>query len=247
MNASRLLVLACLVLTPAATAQDVNVSPPLESPRGDNAQITDAVTDGTALQEGNRLFRTGQYEAAAAAYRAGLESGLEPTLAYNHATALHHLGRLPEAVLWYRRAEKGGDPWLADNLLLARRSLDSRTLTPAGFVGFLASSRTLIGWTAAGLAWLAFLGLALHERVPGWAAGTMAAVALVLFLTAAGAGRWGPRPAVLLQDCTATANGTLAAGTEAWVSAQPGGGYAVSGTDFVCPDESVALVHPSPD
>ena len=63
-----------------------------------------------ALREGNRLFRDGQIEAAVTVYLEGyVPPAPHPTLLYNLGTALHHLDRLPEAVLWYRRAAAAGD------------------------------------------------------------------------------------------------------------------------------------------
>src|SRR5262245_59538298 len=75
-----------------------------------------------ALREGNRRFHAGDLEEAMEAYAAGYD-GADPLLAYNLGTTAHHLDRLPEALLWYRRAiasDSGGagNPWLRDNLRL---------------------------------------------------------------------------------------------------------------------------------
>lgn len=102
-----------------------------------------------ALAEGNRRFAKDEIAAALEAYirgyagrSAGRSAGGSPAvdgalahaLAYNAGTCAMQLGRLPEALLWYRRAEAiaPGDPWLRDNLALARRALgDSPEEEPA--------------------------------------------------------------------------------------------------------------------
>lgn len=216
----------------------------LTLPLGVAAQ--DAVDDGSvaALNEGNRFFREGEIEEAVEAYEAGYSAtNPNPTLVYNLATALHHVDRLPEAILWYRRAEGSDDPWLAENLWLARRSLGSQVLPASGLVGLLARSKTALRWTAVVLAWLAFLGVVVfHQRSPSWLNATLASLALVLYLTAFAVGRWGPRPSVLMEDCITSA-GELPAGTEAWVR-RVDNGYRVTGSQVICPEEAVALVFP---
>ena len=54
---------------------------------------------------------------------------------------------------------------------------------------------------------------------------------------------WGPRPAVVLEDCS-TAAGELPAGTEAWVRHLDDGRYLVPGTGLVCPAAAVMPIDP---
>jgi len=199
-----------------------------------------------ALQEGNRLFRNGQIEAAIEAYRQGYSPD-EPhaTLVYNLGTAYHHLDRLPEAVLWYRRAADSEDPWLQENLWLARRALGSQNLPPAGFLGRLTENRQVLRIAAVAIGWILLIVLVFVPRVPLGAVIGAAVLAIGLYGTALGMERWGPRPAVLLQDCH-TPGGELPAGTEAWVRPLGDGTWRVAASsDVVCPAESVALVDPS--
>jgi tetratricopeptide (TPR) repeat protein len=201
----------------------------------------------TALTEGNRLFREGQLEEALEAYRGGYSPGLpHPTLLYNLGTTLHHLDRLPEAILWYRRARSTDDAWLAENLWLARRSLGSQQLPPGGLFGWLGGHTVLLKLVAVLLSWATLVLLLAWSRAPFWLpAGTFVLAALV-YGGALAAERWGPHPAVLLEDCITTA-GEVPAGTEAWVSRGVDGGWSLSGTHgAVCPPESVELVFPTP-
>lgn len=196
-----------------------------------------------ALAEGNELATAGELEQAVAAYRAGYDPQRpHPTLVYNLGTALHRLDRLPEAVLWYRRGPVSDDPWLQENLWLARRSLGSQQL-PSGAFGRLAAHAELLSYAGIALAWL-FLFLAIFgERWSRRLPAAVALLALLLYAFAFGLHRWGPRPAVLLSDC-ASAGTELPAGTEAWVR-PAGDGWHVSGSrDTSCPSESVALVIP---
>ncbi len=211
-----------------------------------------------ALNEGNRLFRNGRLEEAVEAYRAGYSpADPHPTLLYNLATVLHHLDRLPEAVLWYRRAAGSKDPWLEENLRLARRSLGSQALPPGGNFGRLKPWTDAMRWSAVGLAWIGLVLLAWRSRLPlspsgdqggktRWAAIPVAVLAAALYGGAFAVDRWGPRPAVLLEDC-ATAAGELPAGTEAWVRHLDDGRYLVPGTGLVCPATAVAPVFPEED
>jgi tetratricopeptide (TPR) repeat protein len=195
-----------------------------------------------ALNEGNRLFRNGQLEAAVDAYRAGYSPDApHPTLAYNLGTALHHLDRLPEAILWYRRAGDSDDPWVAENLWLARRSLGTQALPPGGLAGVLAPRADLLRWLAVLCAWGAAAMVVARRELPLWAAAVALAACVALYGTAVAVERWGPRPAVLLAAC-ATSAGELPAGTEAWVRRQDDGGFKVTAADAVCPAAAVALV-----
>ncbi len=198
----------------------------------------------TALNEGNRLFREGQIEAAADAYLKGYSPDTpHPTLAYNLGTTLHRLDRLPEAILWYRRAGDSQDPWLEENLWLARRSLGSQVLPPAGFMATLAGGTGILKWTSVALAWVALTLMIVWRRLPAWALVAAFALSGALYVTALGVDHWAPRPSVLTIDCFTDA-GELPAGTEAWGRRLPDGRFKVAGTDVICPAEAVVLVHP---
>ncbi len=198
-----------------------------------------------ALLEGNQLFRNGQIEEAVEVYRAGhTQENPHPTLLYNLGTALHHLDRLPEAILWYRRGATSDDPWLQENLWLARRSLGSQTLEPAGFMGWLSRHPRIPTLAAVSVSWLTLLFVALRGRSALWIAATGGILAGVLLAGGAAARHWGYHPAVVLEDCN-TALGELPAGTEAWVRRGAEGGWIVSGAGATrCPDESLALIAP---
>ena len=229
------------------------------------------VDDRTALRDGNRRLRAGDPEAAIAAWEAGWRgggSGEQAALAYNLATTAHRLGRRPEAVLWYRRAEAagGGDAWLAENLALARAELDAPRLPPAGALGWLAARPAVLPALAAGLSWLA-AGLlaaallrggrrdtasgpspspapgapAVRLRRAGLAFGT---AALAAWAAGAAVASGAPRPAVLTAACPA-ADGELAAGSEVWVRrSEDGGGWriAAAAPATLCPPGAVGLV-----
>lgn len=198
----------------------------------------------TALNDGNRLFRNGQVEAAVAAYREGYSpASPHPTLLYNLATALHHLDRLPEAVLWYRRGADSEDPWLQENLWLARRSLGSQILPPGGSLGWLTRHADALRLGAIAVAWAALMLVIVFPRAPLWGLAVSALVAAALYGGAASVDRWGPRPAVVLQDCYTEA-GELPAGTEAWVRPQADGRFRVSGSGAVCDRGAVELLFP---
>ncbi len=198
-----------------------------------------------ALHEGNRLFRNGRLEAAIDAYRVGYSaSEPHPTLIYNLGTAYHHLGRLPEAILWYRRAAGFDDPWLRENLWLARHTLGSRNLPPGGFLGGLTRAAFALRLAAAAAAWGTLILLALRSRLSPWVVVAAALVSGSLYATATAVDRWGPRPSVLLKDCHTSA-GELPAGTEIWVRRLPAERFEVAdGSGVVCPAEAVALVFP---
>ena len=200
-----------------------------------------------ALVEGNRLFREGQLEEALDAYRSGYSPDLpHPTLLYNTATTLHHLDRLPEAILWYRRAQSTDDAWLAENLWLARRSLGSQPLPAGGLFGWLGGRTVLLKLVAVLISWITLVLLVAWGRAPAWLPASAFALAALLYVGALGVERWGPHPAVLLEECVTSA-GEVPAGTEAWVSRTADGGWSLSGTSgAVCPPESVELIFPTP-
>ncbi len=200
---------------------------------------------GAALGDGNRLFRDGHLEAAVAAYLEGATpDDPHPTLFYNLGTALHHTGRLPEAILWYRRAAAAGagDPWLQDNLWLARRGLGSQGLPAGGTWGWLGARAGGLRLAAVAAAWVTLLLVVADRRIPVQAVAAAALAAGSLYLGAAAVERWGPQPAVVLEDCLG-AGGALPAGTEVWVLPAPGVGWRISGAgDAACPPGAVEPV-----
>jgi hypothetical protein len=214
----------------------------------------------TALREGNRRFHEGDFEGAMEAYAAGWErtAGADPVLAYNLGTTAHHLERLPEALLWYRRAEAargGADPWLSDNLELVRAQLDAsstevvsqRSSGGWGFwMGILMDRRRQLALLGAVLAWgvLPALFLTRSPRARRAAVAVVAVLAGLPFLGAFLLDLRGPRAAVLLRDCPGPGGG-LVAGSEVRVFPEPDGRWRVpeGGGDFlVCPAEVVGLV-----
>lgn len=207
----------------------------------------DGSTDPVAaLNEGNRLFRSGQLQEAAQAYEGGYAAEApHPTLIYNLGTTLHHLDRLPEAILWYRRGGASQDPWLQENLWLARRSLGSQTLPPGGLFGHLTENAWLLRTAGVVLAWLTLAVFLVVPRLPWWSLASLACLTVLLYGGAWGLERWGPAPAVLLQDCSTPA-GDLPAGTEVWVQ-QAGDAWRLSGSRVsFCPLGHAELVHPRP-
>ncbi len=202
-----------------------------------------------ALRKGNRLYRQGNLEGAVAAYRIGAKpsepGGVDPLLAYNLATALHHLGRLPEAVLWYRRAATGlgNDPWLDENLSRARAELGARRLGPPRLLAPALRHPWLVDALAAACAWAGLLlTLAGSTRGRGGRsrrlAGSLLAVGLALWVSGLAISRLGPRPAVLLDTC-----GELPAGSEVWVT-PAGARFRVIGSGEDCEGAAVGLVRP---
>jgi tetratricopeptide (TPR) repeat protein len=224
----------------------------LGGPPGGDPEVVTA-----ALARGNRLARRGDLEPAVEAYRAGWPAagGAGAALAYNLGTAYHRLGRLPEALLWYRRAAAlaPSDPWVADNLGLARAELAAVRDPPPGFSGRLAAHPAAVPAVAVLLAWSALVLWLARARLVRAApprgeplarhAWTVAALlALAVWATGAALAAWGPRPAVLLDPCGV--GGELAAGSEVWVVPAGDGAWAVAGhrTGAVCPASSLGLV-----
>jgi len=206
-------------------------------------------TGSDALRKGNRLFRQGDPAAAVDAY---LEAGTaaaenDPVLAYNLATALHWTGRLPEAIVWYRRAERGfaDDPWLVQNLERAREALAAPRPGPPRALAPLLLHPWMLPALATLTTWLALALVSLRGRHPDRRRRVIAllATAAVLWAGQIALERLGPRPAVLLQPCGTS----LPAGSEVWVS--PGknpssGTWTVHTTDrsVQCPSMAVALL-----
>jgi tetratricopeptide (TPR) repeat protein len=205
----------------------------------------DPTDPDVALREGNRLFEEGELEEAMTVYAAGYgrgDSGADPLLAYNLGTTAHHLGRLPEALLWYRRAQAAAhdDPWLQENLDLLRRSLGAGE-GPAPLWAYGAKAGRWLAMAGVVLAWVALALLALGRR-----RGLLAAVALLACAAFAGGfllDRKGPRAGVLLETCPA-GKGGLPAGTEV-VVLPDGAGFRVLGhAGLRCPAERIGLVEP---
>jgi len=212
--------------------------------------------------EGNRRFRRGELEGAFAAYAAAYEPAHpDPRLAYNLGATAHRLGRLPEAVLWYRRtlaASPLPSParrWAADNLELARQALATSRVHPTG-AAWWAARRGAFLLAGCLLAWAALLAelaslpiMRRHRAARGVRLGALALGAAGALLFAAGwllAAR-GPREAVLLARC-----GGLPEGSEVWVSpddersASPRGSFRLLGApdEPSCPAATVGLVEP---
>ncbi len=207
---------------------------------------SDGADPQVALREGNRLFRDGQLEAAVETYRGAYRPGiLHPTLAYNLGTALHHLDQIPEAILWYHRGADADDPWLQENLWLARRTLGSQAVPPGNWLARWVPWANSLRLAAIGLAWLGLLLLIVSSRIPWWTALSVGLLGTALYLGAHGLDRWGPAQGVLLQPC-ATAAGELPAGTEAWVRRQADQSWAVlsGGARLNCPADAIKLVFP---
>ncbi|HVT60762.1 MAG TPA: tetratricopeptide repeat protein [Thermoanaerobaculia bacterium] len=262
---------ACLLTTlavavlPAATVPLLAATP---APPADAA---------AALTSGNRLFRAGDLEEALRVYAAGfrLERGghLEGLLAYNLGTTAHQLGRLPEAVLWYRRAALAlgdGDPWLRDNLTLARQAVGAQE--PAAEPGLWVRQRRRLRVAGALLAWAALPMLLLPARLRLWLALPVALLAAAAFAAGTALIDRGPRPAVLLAACPAapppppatalvTAPATvpraparetaaeplllpLPPGSEVWVTPAGAGGWHLLGEPASqrCPPAAIGLV-----
>lgn len=208
-----------------------------------------AAGPAAALAAGNRLFEKDEVEAALEAYARGYAAGPSPAdgvLAYNAGTCALRLGRLPEALLWFRRAESeaAGDPWLRDNLILTRRGLGDLAAGDPGWAVWLARTD---GLAVAGVV-LAWAMLGLLVLAPRRSRRSLAALALAA-CAAFSAGwlldRFGPRPAVLLAACPEPRNG-LPAGSEVWARPARDGTWHVIGDRrrLLCPASAVGLVKP---
>jgi tetratricopeptide (TPR) repeat protein len=196
-----------------------------------------------ALVRGDRLAAAGRLEAALEAYAAAYagEQGDDAVTAYNAGTVALQLGRLPEAVLWLRRAQAGAtepDPWTADNLAAARRLLGIPERPAPAPWAMAQRAVPWLCWGAVGLAWAA-LGLGLATRRSRSGLAVLAAAAL-LFGAGLALSRWGPREAVLLKACPGL---PLPLGREIWVL--PGAGSVRvlgPGASGRCPVGALGLV-----
>jgi len=229
-----------------------------------SAALLGAPADGdpdeaaAALARGNRLARRGELDAAVQAYGAGWPAGgaAGAALAYNLGTTHHRMEQLPQALLWYRRAAElaPGDPWVNENLELARAELAASRYPAPGLPGRLAAhpaaaplAAVLLAWTALALWLLRPRLLRSAHRLPepllrhAWAA--VALLSLGAWTVAVALAAWGPRPAVLLDPCAA-GGGRLEAGSEVWVTPAGDGSWAVPGgpPGLVCPATAVGAV-----
>ncbi|MEM6796966.1 MAG: hypothetical protein AAF725_23530 [Acidobacteriota bacterium] len=198
-----------------------------------------------ALEDGNGHFAIGELELALERYHAGYDPvAPHPTLVYNLATTFHHLDRLPEAILWYRRGD-AADPWLEENLWLARRSLGTQNLPLTGAVGWFTARRPALLTASVALAWLS-LGVALlGARLPRAVWATSVGLALCLYLVAVVIEWKGPREAVLMEDCLSPA-GELPAGSEVWVWPASGERRAIAGVESMsCGEDQLVWIHDS--
>lgn len=198
----------------------------------------------TALERGNRHFRTGRLEEALATYRSGWNPRRpDPVLAYNLGTTAHHLARPAEAVLWYRRAVEvsDGDRWLIENLERARSHLDAPRMAPPDLVTRLAGLQGLL-WGLAALTGCAALALLISRR-PGLErpADVLTVVTAGLLVAALLLPRLAATPAVVLGPC-----GGLPPGSEVWTRPGADGGFEVGteGGTTSCPAGSVEPVTP---
>lgn len=202
-----------------------------------------------ALREGNRRFQEGDLEGAMEAYAAGYDG--DPLLAYNLGTTAQHLERLPEALLWYRRAlaAHADHPWLQDNLELVREQLEAdgaRDETAVAAWSFWVDHRQQLLWTGIALAWAALPAVLLPRSARSRRiALTAVAIAAILPFAAGLLLSWkGPQAAVLLRDCGGP-DGRLPAGSEVQVFPTPNGrAWRIPGSGLVCPEEAVGLVEP---
>jgi len=198
------------------------------------------------LEEGNRLFRQGRLDAALDAYSTAIDTGAtNPILAYNLGVTTHSLARLPEAILWYRRAAQSleGDPWLQENLEQARRQLGTVPFPDPGFFGIRQTAAPTLLIAGLVLAWGAAVWLLARSDTPLWPVALVAVVSLLCFALGSRLPDAAPHPAVLLQDC-ASEGQVISAGSEIWVSEAPEGAWSPRAPRlaFDCPSQSVALL-----
>jgi hypothetical protein len=218
-----------------------------------------------ALRRGNRAYREGRLEEALGTYAAGYRPG-RPLLAYNAGTTAHHLERLPEALLWYRRAARDAgrdaadqDEWLRANRELVREQLAApRHAAPSPWP-WLRPAAPWLWVVAAALAWLALGWQWVRRRAVPDRLRRRPLVLLVLAALLLAAGwllpRVAPRPLVLLAPCDppVPAPGddggrvpSLPAGTETWgrPAGDDPGVYELTTPDgpMRCPAEGVGEV-----
>ncbi len=199
-----------------------------------------------ALREGNRLYRENRVEEAYDAYSAGYDPAApHPVLSYNLGAAAHRLDRLPEAILWYRRAAvvNPGDPWLSDNLESARATLGLQPYAAPGIASAVSRHARILYYLAALVAWMgAGLWLA-RSRGPLRPVAVLLAVAVAVWGVAFLASRSTPAAAVITADCSGR-DGDLPAGSEVWISRRTGDSVeiAAGGLLITCRADAVSPV-----
>jgi tetratricopeptide (TPR) repeat protein len=198
----------------------------------------------SALREGNRLFRDGRVEEAHEAYLRGYDPEVpHGVLFYNLGTTAQHLGQLPEAILWYRRAESLSprDPWLQENLQNARDTLGLHPYEAPGFAGDIARNLRPLLYLAALLAWAGALTWLVRSRRPLRVPLMLLASGILIYAGALTVARAAPMAAVLIEDC-ASADGDLPAGSEVWVVAQSADSTEIAAGELTmqCPSDVIA-------
>lgn len=150
---------------------------------------------------GNELYVSGDFNGAAEAYRTVVQYGIvDPRVEYNLGNAAFRLGRMGEAILHYRRAQRlaPADPDIAANLELAlSRSLD-RADPPelTGPVRIVRAVQDRLGPDRQAIALLALLwvvaGLATwrSSRPRGWNAAAGWTLAALLFVGSIASVSW---------------------------------------------------------
>ncbi len=199
-----------------------------------------------SLREGNRLYREGRLEEARDAYLTGYSpESPHPVLAYNLATTAHHLGSVPEAILWYRRAAatNPGDPWMQENLASARAALGLQPYPAPGLSGLVSRHQTLLLYAGALFAWAGLLLWIARQRRSAAVAFILLGIGVVIFSATLATSRSAPRAAVVLEDCSAD-EGDLPAGSEIWVTERTEVGFRVvaGNATLECPSAAIALV-----
>ncbi len=231
----RLFALVLGVLAPVVTLAAVAMA--------DTEPTDDQVS---SLREGNRLYREGRLEEARDRYLAGYTPETpHPILAYNLGTTSHHLGLVPEAILWYRRAQASnpGDPWMQQNLDNARAGLGLQPYPAPGLAGLVARQRTALLYAGASLAWCGLILWIARPRRSAALAFSLLAAGILTFGTTMAMNRNAPQAAVVLEDCSA-ASGDLPAGSEIWVTGRTEEGFRITAGEAVleCPSTAIALV-----
>jgi hypothetical protein len=213
------------------------------------AGLAAAAGPEAALAEGNRRFADDDVEGALAAYARGYAGDGSPAdgvLAYNAGTCALRLGRLPEALLWYRRAEAvtPRDPWLRDNLVITRQALGIQPAEEPAWGAWPGKRRGLV-LAGVALAWATAILLAFVRRLPAGLLGLLALLSCAAFAAGTLLDRFGPHAAVLLAACPARGSG-LPAGSEVWVRPAGPQGWHVFGEHRQrrCPAAAVGLVDP---
>lgn len=177
-----------------------------------------AASPEETFDQGNEAYSRGDFNAAAEAYRTVVQYGIvDARVEYNLGNAAYRLGRMGEAILHYRRAQRlaPSDADVAANLELAlSRSID-RAEAPAvtGPIRVVRALQDRVGPDAQALALLALLWIAAgltawrSSRPGGWTAAAGWTLAALLFVAAIGGVSWyttwqrldGERLAVVLQ------------------------------------------------